>query len=76
MKMFARLILFVLIISSCTTTPASPSNRKTKNIKQFLLSLDTEERFFLEFFFRSLIQDDSIGYVLLGGVSLWAFTPI
>jgi hypothetical protein len=36
-------------------------------VKKFLSSLSSDERFLLEFFFRSLIQQDVIGYTLLGG---------
>jgi len=37
------------------------------HIKKFLSSLSCDERFLLEFFFRCLIQEDAIGYTLLGG---------
>src|SRR5690348_1849640 len=36
------------------------------NVKQFLASLPAEERIFLDYFFRRMIQEDCIGYVLLG----------
>ena len=36
--------------------------------------MSLEERFFLEYFFRSLIQEDAIGYVLLGGKPMAFFS--
>jgi hypothetical protein len=37
------------------------------DMDEFLSSLPSEEWFLLEFFFRCLIQEDVIGYTLLGG---------
>ena len=37
------------------------------NVRKFLRSLPLEERFLLDHFFRCLIQEDAVGYVLLGG---------
>ncbi len=63
-----RSFLFLLIISGCTS--CSHHEEKTlrqSDVKQFLSLLSSEERFVLDHFFRCLIQEDSIGYVLLGG---------
>ncbi len=59
--------LIFLFLAQCTTPPKHSTISKKTDIEKFLASLDREEKVLLEFFFRSLIQDDSIGYVLLGG---------
>lgn len=63
-----RTYLFLLIIFGCTSTPRHKEKATGQtDIKTFVSSLPSEERFLLEFFFRCLIQEDAIGYVLLGG---------
>ena len=62
---FIRTCFLVIVVSSligCTS-----SQHEKTDIKTFISSLSTDERFFLDFFFRSLIQEDVIGYTLLGG---------
>jgi hypothetical protein len=63
------LVFFFLLFSfGCTSNPHYEKKivRQT-DVKKFLSSLSSDERFLLDFFFRCLIQDDAIGYVLLGG---------
>lgn len=58
-----RIFLVLLIILACT----SCSHReKSIDVKKFLASLPEDERFLLDKFFRSMIQQDVIGYTLLG----------
>ncbi len=59
-------LLFLLLIFGCISGHGKIST-KQMDIKKFLSSLPSKERFFLEFFFRCLIQEDAIGYTLLGG---------
>lgn len=60
------LILFIFF--GCT------SNREKivtqANVKKFISSLPSEERILLDFFFRSLVQQDVIGYTLVGGKAM------
>lgn len=58
--------LFVFLIGFAPICRESKSLQQT-DLKQFLSNLPNEERYLLDFFFRCLIQDDAIGYVLLGG---------
>jgi len=67
MRHCACFLLLFLILTQCTSISSSLQKSNSNKIKEFLLSLDLEEEFLLEFFFRSLIQEDSIGYVLIGG---------
>ena len=71
LKIFAqkiRCFLFLLIIFGCTSSPRNEEiATRQMGIKKFLSSLPLDERFLLEFFFRCLIQEDAIGYTLLGG---------
>jgi hypothetical protein len=71
LKLFTQKIgtfLPLLIIFGCTSHPYDEKKIATQtDVKKFLCSLSSEERFLLEFFFRCLIQKDAIGYVLLGG---------
>lgn len=76
MTMFKKIqILLILLMSAgCTfKNPLTVSKAKQEKQpsklteKEFLALLSSEERFVLEHFFRCLIQEDSFGYVLLGG---------
>jgi len=60
-------LLFLLIIFGCTSSPHEKKISRQTDVKNFLSSLPSEEYFVLDFFFRCLIQEDSIGYVFLGG---------
>ena len=61
-------LLFLVAIFGCNPSPSyEKPTPKQKEIKKFLSALPSEEHFLLEFFFRCLIQEDAIGYVLLGG---------
>ena len=51
-------LLFLFLIFGCTPGQGKMSTKQT-DIKKFLSSLPSKERFFLEFFFRCLIQEDS-----------------
>lgn len=63
-----RLFLFLLFIFGCTSNLHDQKKiTKLTKIQEFILSLSLEERLLLEFFFRSMIQEDVIGYTLLGG---------
>lgn len=42
-------------------------------VQKFVLTLSEEERFLLDYFFRRLIQEDSIGYVLLGAKPMGSY---
>jgi len=63
-KKLCHLLIF-LIISGCAFNSSCP--KKPINVKNFLSSISLEERIMLDYFFRCLILEDSIGYVLLGG---------
>jgi hypothetical protein len=66
MKKKIQIFFFLfIIISVCVLVTQNP--KKQTRIKKFISSLSLDERFVLEYFFRCLIQEDSIGYVLLGG---------
>ncbi len=52
----------MLILSGCSGT----ITYKQTQPSEFVSTLAQDDRFALEFFFRRLIQEDSIGYVLLG----------
>lgn len=68
MKLITLPFLVLMIISGCTFCAVKEKGlKKQVNVKEFLSTLSSEERFFLEHFFRCLIQEDAIGYVLLGG---------
>lgn len=54
------------IVSKREDSFLSPNNLKM-NIEKFVSLLPIEEKFFLEAFFRCLIQEEPFGYVLLGG---------
>src|ERR1700678_977730 len=60
-------LLFLIVIFGCTSSRYEQKITHQADIKRFLSSLPSEEYFALDFFFRCLIQEDSIGYVLLGG---------
>jgi hypothetical protein len=63
-----RAFLLLLIIFGCTSSPRQEEKTSRQaDVKKFVSALPSEERFLLEFFFRCLIQEDAIGYVLLGG---------
>lgn len=62
-----QLFLCLILIFGCTSGPREQKITDRVAIKKFLSSLPSEEYFVLDFFFRCLIQEDSIGYVLLGG---------
>lgn len=42
-------------------------------IQEFVSAMPEEERFLLDYFFRRLIQEDSIGYVLLGAKPMGSY---
>ena len=71
MRKFSQCIvffLFLVVIFGCTSSSYHEERIGTQtDVKKFLSSITSEERFSLEFFFRCLIQEDAIGYVLLGG---------
>jgi hypothetical protein len=71
LKSFAqkiRVFLSLLIIFGCTSSSYHEEVATRQiDVKEFLSSLPWDERFLLEFFFRCLIQEDAIGYTLLGG---------
>ena len=54
-------VAFIFFVA-CT----APRNNQN-DIRNFLSTIPSKERFLLEYFFRCLIQKDSIGYVLLDG---------
>lgn len=58
--------IFVFIFFIASTLQSSQYNSK-KEIRNFLSKVSLKERLLLEYFFRCLIQKDSIGYVLLEG---------
>jgi hypothetical protein len=69
-EFMVRKILFLLvIISGCTCRSKQQGHleRRQFNVKEFISSIPSEERFVLEHFFRCLIQEDTTGYVLLSG---------
>lgn len=47
-----------------------------KGVREFLSSIPEEERILLDYFFRCLIQEDSIGYVLLGAKPMSTYSYI
>ena len=59
-------LCFLTIVASSFIGCTSPQHEKT-DIKTFISSLSNDERFFLDFFFRCLIQEDVVGYTLLEG---------
>jgi hypothetical protein len=71
LKCFVRkngVFLFLLLCFGCTSSTCHEGRTpKQTDVKKFVSTLPKEERFLLEFFFRSLIQKDAIGYTLLGG---------
>ncbi len=71
------LALFCLFIIFGCTSCSRHEDKITQqtDVRKFLSSLPSGERFLLDFFFRCLIQDDAIGYVLLGGkpMSLYSY---
>ena len=72
-----RICLFLLIAFGCTCTPRHSENVANQtDVKKILSSLSSDERFLLEFFFRCLIQDDAVGYVLLGGKPMSFYSQI
>ena len=60
-------ILFIVISGFVFFVQNKTRSNGQTCVKEFVSTLPSEERFFLEFFFRCLIQEDSFGYVLLGG---------
>ncbi len=68
-------VFFILLVSGCSSkTP--PVNKVRQDVKHFVSTLPSEDRLFLEYFFRCLIQEDSIGYVLLGGKPMGFYSYI
>jgi hypothetical protein len=68
MKRTCNFILVLLLFCGCKArSPNQRCQNGRTDIKKFISSLLEEERILLEYFFRSLIQEDTIGYVLLGG---------
>ncbi len=63
MKNIIFIIFFALTFSQCSHSPLL--NQKKVEVEKFLSALSAEEKFFLEYFFRSLIQEDVIGYSLI-----------
>lgn len=63
-----RIFLLFFLVFGCTSRPRHKEKTvKLTDVKKFLSSLPSEERFVLDHFFRCLIQEDAVGYVLLGG---------
>ena len=63
-----RVFFILIIISGCTyESKQGGSLKKQPNAKELISLIPPEERFVLEYFFRCLIQEDTVGYVLLGG---------
>lgn len=64
------IFLFVFLLA-CTSHPLHCNNQhdtgNSLDIRKFLTGISFEERLVLDYFFRALIQQDSIGYVLLEG---------
>lgn len=72
-----RVFVFALIILGCVScSHPQKKNPNSINVKEFLASLSSDERFLLEHFFRSIIQEDVIGYTLLGGKPMSIYTYI
>lgn len=68
MRVLQFLLLFLFVVFGCLLNFNHQEKiTKTTKIKEFLSSLPFEEHLLLEFFFRSLIQEDVVGYTLLGG---------
>jgi hypothetical protein len=62
------LLLFLLVAYGCTLSSLWEHKIARRiDIKKFVASLPSGERFLLDLFFRRLIQEDAIGYTLLGG---------
>ncbi len=55
--------LFLCTLLGCSQ---SPQQKIRKDVRKFLSSIPLKERHLLDYFFRRLIQDDTLGYVLLG----------
>ncbi len=60
-------ILFCLFVLSLRLLPLQASETSSNFAHEFVSNLPLEERFQLDYFFRSIIQQDSAGYVILGG---------
>lgn len=57
----------LMIVSGCVfNSPSCKHLKKPLNVKEFLSSLPKDELILLDYFFRGLIQQDSLGYVVLG----------
>ena len=61
-----RFFLAFLIIGCIVFAKHLRQVEKQQMILEFVLSIPKEEKILLDYFFRTLIQEDSIGYVLLG----------
>jgi hypothetical protein len=83
---FVRIALFIqcacvyicfIVIFGCTATSRHAEKIiESADVKKFLALLPLEERFVLDNFFRCLIQEDTIGYVLLGGKPMSVYSYI
>src|SRR5580700_3345166 len=64
---FIPIIVFFFLFLGCTRqSPPQEGQSSQIDVQEFISTLSLDERFLLDYFFRCLIQEDTIGYVLLG----------
>lgn len=74
-KGLAACFLVSLIFFGCFSSSSCPHAKKQQiDVHQFVVDLSRDESLLLEYFFRCLIQEDSIGYVLLGAKPMSFFS--
>src|SRR5580700_9763013 len=73
MKCLISVVFFFLFLNGCEYRSFNQNNKQV-DVNKFISSLSEDERMLLEYFFRSLIQHDTVGYVLLGGKPMSFFS--